>query len=56
MCIPFDSEASNSRLFGKNIAIHSFNNRLRRWLVVELFAVVFIVHVVSDSYEFSSII
>lgn len=54
--LPFDSESRHSWFLGEDIPLDAFNDWLRRWLVVQLLAIVFIVDVVSDSYELAVIV
>lgn len=54
--LPLDSEPGHSRLLSKNISADSFNYRLGGRVLRELFRVVFIVHVVSNTDKFSAVI
>lgn len=53
---PFDSEAGHSWFLGEDVSLHSLNDRLRRWLSVELIRVVLVVDVVSDAHKLAAIV
>lgn len=49
--VPFNSKAGDSWLLCKNISSDLLKNRLCRGISVELIRIIFIVDIVSDSYE-----
>lgn len=54
--LPLDSESCHSGLLCKHVAADLFDDRLRRRIGVQILVIVFVVHVVSNAYEFSSIV
>lgn len=54
--IPFDSESSHTGLFSKNIATDVLDLGLRGRLGGQFLRIVFVVHVVAHTYEFTAII
>lgn len=54
--VPFDSEPRHTRLLSQDIPPHTINVWLRRWLGVEFFRVVFVVHVVSNADKLSALV
>lgn len=54
--LPLDSESGHSWLLSKDVSADSFNNRFGRRVLGELFRVVFVVHIVSNTNKFPAII
>lgn len=54
--VPFDGEASDSRLLGKHVAPNLLDNGLRRRVGVELVGIVLVVHVVANADELATIV
>jgi hypothetical protein len=54
--IPLDSEASHTRLLGKNIPANAVNNRLSRGIGDQLLRVVLVVDIVSDTNKLAAIV
>lgn len=56
MFSPFDSETGHTWLLCEDVSLYSLNDRLRRWLSVELIRVVLVVDVVSDAHKLAAIV
>lgn len=56
MCIPLDGKSSNTGLLGEDVPHNSIGLNLFRRLVVELLRIVFVVHVITNTNEFTTII
>jgi hypothetical protein len=54
--VPLDGEASHTGLLGQNVALDALNDGLCRGLGSQLLRVVFVVDIVSYSYEFTAIV
>ena len=54
--LPFDGEASDSGLFCEDVASNTLDDGFGRGIVLQLLAIIFIVHIVPNAYEFSSIV
>ena len=54
--LPFDSEPCDPGFRIKDVPSNALDDRLRGWLRIELFSIVFVVHVIAHPYKFPSII
>lgn len=54
--VPFDGEASDSRLLGKHVAADLLDDGLGRRVGVELIGIVLVIHVVANADEFAAIV
>ena len=54
--IPFDGESGHSRLLSKDVPVDSLDNWLRRGFRPKLLVVIFVVHIVSNANEFSTVV
>ena len=50
-CVPFDSEASDTRLLREHVTAHTLDVHFGRRLGIELLRIVLVVHVVSHADE-----
>lgn len=56
MTVPFDGEASDSRLLGQHVAPNLLDDGLGRRVGVELIGIVLVIHVVANADEFATIV
>lgn len=54
--LPFDSKSSDSWLLRQNVASHFLKDWLSWWIGIELFRIVLVVDIVSDSNKLSAIV
>ena len=54
--LPLNGESSHSGLLGQDVSLHTLNDRLGGGLSVQLFGVIFVVDIVTDANEFTSIV
>ena len=54
--LPLNGESSHSGLLSQDVSLHALNDRLGGGLSVQLFGVIFVVDIVADANEFTSIV